>query len=480
MGLFLLGLLSKTTAATLPAALLVIFWWQRGRLSWRRDVWPLLPFFVLGAAAGVFTAWVERTLIGAEGDDFAFSIVERCLIAGRAIWFYLGKLFWPADLIFIYPRWQISSAVWWQFLFPAAALLLLAGLWAVRRRWRAPLAALLFFVGTLFPALGFFNVFPFVYSFVADHFQYLASVGVIALASAGAALLLGRWRLWAHPVGQTLCLALLVSLAALTWLQSRMYGSVDLLFRTTIDRNPACWMAYNNLGAILKAQGKLDEAMVYFRKSLEFKPDNVQAYHNLGLTLLLQSRLDEAQACYQKAVQIKPRYPNAYNSLGNIFAARGQFDKAIASYRKALEIKPRHAAAHNNLGTALAVQGRLEQAIDHFQKALSIVPDNAEAHNNLGTALARRGRIDEAIGHFQNAVEIEGDYADAHNNLGIALASRGQTDAAVAQWQKALELATRQHKQGLAKSIRDKLQLQKAEAPVRAAQQSPTVRSTQP
>ena len=194
LGLFVLGLMSKTTAATLPAALLVIFWWQRGRLSWQRDVRPLAPFFVLGLLAGLLTAWVERKLIGAEGAAFDLTIVERCLLAGRAIWFYLGKLFWPTELIFIYPRWQVSQAVWWQYLFPAAALLLLAGLWALRRRCRGPLAGLLFFVGTLLPALGFCNVYPFLYSFVADHFQYLASLGPITLAAAGVALLFARWR----------------------------------------------------------------------------------------------------------------------------------------------------------------------------------------------------------------------------------------------------------------------------------------------
>ena len=135
---------------------------------------------------------MERKLIGAEGADFDFTIVERCLIAGRAIWFYLGKLSWPADLMFIYPRWHVSQAVWWQYLFPLAALLFVAGLWTVRRRSRAPLAAMLFFIGTLFPGLGFCNVYPFIYSFVADHFQYIASLGIIALASAGAAMLLSR------------------------------------------------------------------------------------------------------------------------------------------------------------------------------------------------------------------------------------------------------------------------------------------------
>ena len=162
LGLFVLGLESKTVTATLPAALLVIFWWQRGRLSWRRDVLPLVPFFVLGAAAGLVTAVFERKLIGAEGAAFDWSILDRCLIAGRAICFYLGKLFWPADLIFIYPRWHIDPSDWRQYLYPAAAVGLLAAAWAVWavRRWRGPLAAMLYFVGTLLPVLGFCNVYP--------------------------------------------------------------------------------------------------------------------------------------------------------------------------------------------------------------------------------------------------------------------------------------------------------------------------------
>ena len=184
LALFVLALLSKTVTATLPAALLVIFWWRRGRLEWRRDVRPLVPFFVIGAAGGLLTAYVERTLIGAQGAEFQFTIVERCLIAGRAIWFYLGKLFLPINLMFIYPRWQVSQAVWWQYLYPAGVLVLLAALWRMRKRSRAPLAAMLLFCGTLFPVLGFFNVFPFRFSFVADHFQYLASMAVIALFSA--------------------------------------------------------------------------------------------------------------------------------------------------------------------------------------------------------------------------------------------------------------------------------------------------------
>jgi protein O-mannosyl-transferase len=272
-----LGLMSKTVIATLPGALLVIFWWKRGKLSWRRDVLPLIPFFLVGTAAGLFTAWLER----AEGSEFNYSIIERVLIAGRVIWFYLGKLFWPLDLIFIYPRWQVSQTVWWQYLFPAAVLLLLAVLVWLSRWWRAPMAGLLFFIGTLFPVLGFLNVYPFRYSLVADHFQYLASLGIVALVAAGIALLLELRQPWCRPTGYVLRVALLASLIVLTWRQSARYTDVETLWRTTIERNPNCWMAHNNLGIVLVQKGQVDEAIVHFRKTLEIKPDCADAHNNL-------------------------------------------------------------------------------------------------------------------------------------------------------------------------------------------------------
>jgi hypothetical protein len=170
-GWFLAALLTKSVTATLPAALLVVAWWQRGRLSWRGDVRPLLPWLIAGAAAGLYTAWFERTGIGAQGADFDLSFVERVLLAGRVVWFYLGKLLWPAELIFHYPRWSIDDTAAGQYLFPVAALALLGGLaWGARRQ-RGPLAAALLFGGTLFPVLGFVNVYPFLFSYVADQFQ---------------------------------------------------------------------------------------------------------------------------------------------------------------------------------------------------------------------------------------------------------------------------------------------------------------------
>src|SRR5438874_1780857 len=155
--LFLLGLGAKTIVAVLPATILIIIWWKRGRIDWKRDLLPLIPFVAVAAVAGALTGWMEQNFSAEPGESFNFSIIERFLIAGRLFWFYLAKLFWPENLMIIYPAWSVSATVWWQYFFPIAALALFVVLWLARRRSRAPFAATLYFLLVLFPMLGFFN-----------------------------------------------------------------------------------------------------------------------------------------------------------------------------------------------------------------------------------------------------------------------------------------------------------------------------------
>jgi tetratricopeptide (TPR) repeat protein len=438
LGLFLLGLMSKTVIATLPAALLVVFWWQRGKLSWKQDVLPLIPFFVAGIGAGLFTAWVEWKFVGASGSGYDFSIIERLLIAGRAIWFYLGKLVWPVDLAFIYPRWHVSQTVWWQYLFPITALLVSVMLWLLSRRNRAPLAAWLFFVGTLFPALGFFNVYPFCYSFVADHFQYLAGIGPITLAAAGIAILfrsLMNKRQFLEPI---ICGTLLLVLGLSSWRQSGMYTDIETLWRKTIARNPDCWLANNNLGGYLYNEGRVKEAMEHYQKAIQIDPNYAEAQNNLGAALAAKGRFDEAIENYRKAIQISPNFAYALNNLGMALAARGQFDDAIVNYRKAIQISPNFADALDNLGAALTVKGRFDEALGYYRRALAIDPNLAGAQNNLGILLAKQGQITEAIEYYQKAIELDPARAEFYNNLGNLLASQGRPAEAIRQFQKAL------------------------------------------
>jgi len=436
LGWFVLGLMSKTVIATLPAALLVVFWWQRGRISWKQDVWPLIPFFVAGIGAGLLTAWVEQKhVIGSKGSEFGFSVVERFLVAGRVIWFYLGKLFWPADLIFIYPRWNISPGAWWQYLFPAAGLLLLGALAGLQQRWRGPLAGLLFFAGTLFPALGFFNVYPFLYSFVADHFQYLAGIGPIALAAGIIATVLSRWGRNKPFLKPVLCGALLLVLAVLTWRQAGMYADNETLWQTTLARNPDSFLANNNIGVILVRKGQLEAAIAHFQKTLQSRPDDPEAHDNLGIALA-----------------------KVHGDYANKLVGMGRDDEAIVQFRKALEICPAFADARHDLAVILLQKGQVDEAIAQFREILGNYPDDAMASFDLGNAYFQKGQMDEAVASFQRALKIKPDDVSARNNLGMAFLKKGMVDEAAVQFQKAL---ARQPDFALARTNLDKARLQK-------------------
>lgn len=406
LALFIAGLMSKSVIATMPAALLVVYWWKRGRLSWRNDVVPLLPFFVIGAASGLFTAWMERHEIGAEGMEFHFTIADRILIAGRALWFYLGKLLCPVDLTFSYSRWHIDQRAGWQYLFPAGYILLLVVLWCWRKRNRGPLAAMLYFAGTLFPALGFLNVFPFRYSFVADHFQYLACIGPIVLVATAFELAIDRTGWWSRILRPLVWSIWLAALVTLTWFQSHIYTDVETLWLATLDRNPKSWLAHSNLGAHLLAAGDLDEALDHL----------------------------------QKAEAIDPYSSNTHNNIGLIYAQRGRLIEAIAEYQKALDIDPKMVIAHINLGAALMAEDRLDEAISQFQNAIDIQPASAGAHSDLAIAFARKGLLTEAISEFRSALQFDPNNPQTHKDFARVLAQQGETKQAVEQYHKTLQL----------------------------------------
>ena len=416
LALVICALFSKTVTASLPAALLLVMWWKHGRIA-GRDVWPLLPFFVAGGALGLVTAWLERTHVGANGPEWALSFWDRCLIAGRALWFYAGKLFWPANLTFIYPRWQIDPGIWWQWLFPAAAIALVMILWSVRTRiGRGPLAAVLFFAGTLFPALGFANIYPMRYSFVADHFQYLASAGLIVLATAGLIRLF-------RPVPLAAVLVPLL-LAVLTWKQSAIYADQKTLWLDTLAKNPAGWMAHNNLGTVLESEGRIDEALSHYEDAVRLKPDHAEAHNNLGNTLYKKGRTDAAINEYRQAIRLKPDYAIAYGNLGTALGATGRNDEAMKQLQESIRLDPRDGRAHYNFGIVLYKNNQADASIRDLREAVRLLPDYPNARINLGIALGSTGRLDEAIDQFQEAIRLKPDDPNARNHLARALEAK--------------------------------------------------------
>ena len=438
--LFGCALLSKSVTCSLPAVLLLIVWWQQGAID-RRTAWRVVPLFVVGLGMASVTIWMEEHHVGAAGEEWALSLVERALVAGRALWFYPRKFLWPGALTFMYPRWSVDARVWWQYLFPAAAVAVIVVLHVARRKiGRGPLVATLYYAGSLTPALGFFNVFPMRYSFVADHFAYLPMIGLAALASAGGSDVVQRLSLEGRRLGYGACAVVLLVLSLLTARQCGIYRDLHSLWTDTLAKNPDCWMAHNNLGAMLVKEGAVDDGIAHLTQALLLKPNNPEAENDLAVAFDMQGQHDDAITHYMQALRLNPDYPNAHYNLADTLRTLGKTDDAIVHYLRALRLKPRYPEAHNSLGLALAGQRKFEEAIAHYTEALRLNPEYPEAYYNLGNAFRAQGKVEDAITPYAAALRLRPGYAEVHNNLGAALAAQGRTADARAHLEQALRL----------------------------------------
>jgi tetratricopeptide (TPR) repeat protein len=432
------ALLAKTTAFSIPAVILLLRWWQRGKLRWRADVLPTLPFFGLALGLSLVTAWVETRHVGAGGSEWALSPVDRGLVAGRALWFYVGKLFWPAKLCFVYPRWHVDASSVSQWIYPIAAVGVVLALFAARARiGRGPVTAALFYGGTLLPVLGLVNAYYMRYSFVADHWVYVSALGLIAWAAAAVARLSERVRLPQLLFGFAACV--LPILGVLTWRHSHAFVNMESLWRWTLASNPDSFMPQNNLALLLLQEGKTAEAETHFRKALDLRPD----------------------------------LPGVQNNFGYLLLQTGRVDESIPYFRKALEISPQLADAHMNLGDALIRQGQLRQAIAQYQAALQLEPTNVPVLYKLcwvlGTATdssVRDGSKAVALG--EQADRLSGSRSEAVLGvLAAAYADTGRFQDAIATVRRALALPSARANPALSGLLRSQLQSYEESHPFR-------------
>jgi tetratricopeptide (TPR) repeat protein len=484
--LFCCALLSKTITCSLPAAVLLILWWKHGKIIWR-DVAALVPFFALGLGLGLVTVWLEKHHVGAEGEEWDLSLPERFLIAGRALWFYVGKLVWPANLTFIYQRWKIDAGVWWQYAYPLTFLAVMMALWQARGRiGRGPLVAVLFFAGTLVPALGFFDVFPMRFSFVADHFQYLASIGIIALAAALFTLAfrsIDRGRNWMPAVAAA---GILSALGAATWQRCHAYQDQPTIWHDTLKRNPESWLPHGalgqdvlsralvgrtreeraellrqaedhfrnalavapghaemhcNLGVVLLNQAQIDdsretpdlarkrrdEAIYHFSEALAKKPNHYQSQISVGMALCQQGRLEEAKEAFRKASRIEPRYGKAHLELATVHFQEGKLDDAKREIEKAIRLEPNLVTVHSNFGIILLQEGNLQDAKKEFMAEVKINPQNYRAHYYLGQIAERQGQLEEALECYRQAAALRADDAQIRAGLTRVLQQLGRS-----------------------------------------------------
>jgi protein O-mannosyl-transferase len=508
---FVLAMLGKGSVAVLPVLLLGILWWLRATIS-ISNLLRIAPFFLVAVALTAVNLWTQSQHVDTMHPIPGFA--ERLLGAGGVVWFYLYKALLPINLVFIYPQWQIQpgNPLWWLPL--AAVLAVTAGLWVYRNTWSRPLLfAWGFFCVSLAPALGLTQVGFMKYSLVADHYQHIAVIGVIALASAGFSIWCrqrasgdcpdfrfsengnvpftravesyGHARQWTYIV----IIASVGMLALLTWNQNRLYRGIGTLYEATLKKNSDCWVLHNNLGAMLVQVNRNEEAIEHYKQAIRINPDYVEAYNNLGTALLNAGRPKEAIENFKKAMQIDPNVsvtnnnmsaalveldqpeeaikygrralelipvlPETYNNLGNACIELGRPEEAIGHYQHALRLNPNYFTATFNLANALVQTNRPKEAIEYYQKVIDLKPDDFETLNNLGGALLQAGRPLEALDHVNQALRIKPDYSNAYLNLALTYDAMHQSSQAAAAAQRALDFARSQGQTDLAKQIED-------------------------
>jgi tetratricopeptide (TPR) repeat protein len=437
--LFVCAVLSKTIACSMPAVVLLLVWWKRGRLT-SRDFLATAPFFLVGLIMAGVTSWMERTHVGAAGADWNLSIPQRILIAGRAVWFYVTKLIWPTKLTFIYPRWDVQIGQAWQWIFPIAVVAVTAILFALRNRiGRGAIVAWLIFCGTLVPALGFFNVYPMRYSFVADHFQYLAGPALIALIVGAATTLLRRSNATKTAAPYVIAGILLVVLSTLTLMQSRVYADPIALWGDAVRKNPSSPMLNYNYALTLLIQSDelppedaakvVDNSLPYFEQATKLNPQHDRAFVGWGNALVLRGKFEDAIAKFDRASAINPRSLEAMIGRGRALFELGRLDDSLAAYQTALAeaeaqrgtgavSRIKAATIHQYLGKIFQAKNDLDSAAKHFAEAAAIADDSSIMHYDYGQLLAKTGKKVEAAQQFAEAIRIRPDFLDAR----IALA----------------------------------------------------------
>ena len=351
------------------------------------------------------------------------------------------KLLWPHPLIFMYQKWDLharsragnssirqSPARWWL------------ALWIARRSiGRGPLVAILFFAGTLVPALGFVNVYPMRYSFVADHFQYLASIGLITLIVATLCRLTGS----VPP--RVILVVVLAPLAITTVLQQSIYKDARTLWENTIQQNETCWMAHVNLAGVLGRESPAkpsDAALEQSARALQLAPWEADTQYDMGVAMAQRSRWPEAAAFFQKAIDCDHDCSQAWSYLSLVlwehFDSPDNREKALNAARQALEINPVLSAPHYVLGLSAQRSGDVGSAIEEYKKAVLIDSSNFPAHYALGNCLLKTGDPDHAAGEYLKILRHNPNDYLALTGLGDASLRAGKTDLAAQSYQRAL------------------------------------------
>ncbi|MBX3412153.1 MAG: tetratricopeptide repeat protein [Pirellulales bacterium] len=442
--LFTLAMLAKSAVVMWPFVLLLLAWWQRRSLT-RQDLLRAAPFFAVSLVLGLIGMWFQtHKSIGAHAEIVRNDpLWARTAIAGWAAWFYLYKALLPINLAFVYPRWELAAPSLLAYLPGVAILILLALCWRQRRGFgAAPGVALGYYLLNLFPVLGFISIYFMRFSYVADHWQYLALPGIIALVIGGATQFATQ-RPGLHVASRLAATLVVGLLAVASFDQARVYGAPDNipLWLDTLEKNPDCWLAHNNLARYYSDRGDYPQAMQHLREAL---------------------RLDPAQ---------RPVYLRAELAAGGDAARRGRQAEALLHFEHAVEIDPDAELAYLELGRQYFRVGRPQEALDAWRRGNARLPEAHALAAALAWALATHPDPPRRDPTTALALAEKFVAREQHRNaaeldvLAAAYAAAGRFDDAERTAAEALALARSHQQAELATAIQSRLQLYRIQRP---------------
>jgi len=399
VGFFLLALLSKPSVVLIPVALAAVIWWKRGVKSWL-DLDGLFPFVMLSLLASGWAVWEQRFSSGAQGFEWSQSLLERLILSGQIMWFYLHKFLWPDPLMFLYPQWEIRTGNVLSYLPLLIFMVVGAGCWWKRNTGaKYPGLVLFWFAAMIFPVAGLFNVYFMRYAWVSDHFIYLASISIVAGAGA-------LWSLFYKKQPFVAVSVAVFLLAVCGWrshLHARTFHDPETLWKAALEVNPGAWMAHNNLGLILRNQGDRDRAQYHLEQALQYNPQHYEAMNNLGSLLQDQGKQHEALAYFDRALALKPELYHGWINRGNLLRDMGDIDGAYQSFLKAMEYHPGLEVAWVNTALLAEGQGDGNRAYEAYR---SLLKSKHLSDEQIGAFLYERAYKLSGQGHVEMALQL--------------------------------------------------------------------------
>ncbi len=475
---FILALLSKPMAITLPVVLLLLDWYPLDRIrsqTYKAILIEKIPFFTLSLFSAILTILAQKAG-GAIATIDEFPLSVRLIAGGNALVLYLWKMICPLNLIPFYPYPQDASLFSLKYFLAIVLVIAISSVCLIywkRKFWTTVWA---YYVVTLIPVLGIIQVGS---QSMADRYTYLPSLSIFIAIGIGAAwvavkLRKGRGLAATVMVGAAF-LTLLLFMSYLTIKQIRIWKSSYDLWSYVIKKEPdQVPQAYFGLGTFFLEKEDLNLALIYYSKALELNPKYVEAYENRGYVFEKGGRFSEAAIDYGRSIELRPSRYQAYYNRAGVFSKMGSIEKALADYDKVIDLDPTNYEAFNNRGIILYTSGQADKALRDFNQAIALDPGRYEAFYNRGTlyenlgqlanALAdydrtvtlnstnhelllnegvlcnKAGLFGKAMEYFNEYIKINPNNAEAYHDRGLTFALLGQNDSALKDFNANLEL----------------------------------------